>query len=79
MNEPVSDSSLTKVVNDRLQRAGGSACRDMRVTVIAGTVTLMGALRFETQRRAFYKAISSVAGVRTVIDKMTLAAVKNKR
>jgi osmotically-inducible protein OsmY len=79
MAEVISDANLLRTVNDRLSRVAGSAMRDLRLTISNGTVTLMGALRFDNQRRTFLKAVNTVAGVRTVIDKMTVAAVRNKK
>lgn len=69
-NEPVADRALLKKVNQRLERTGlGSRCR-VAVTIRRGQVTLSGNIQYEHQRRPALKAVSSVQGVRGVVDRL---------
>jgi osmotically-inducible protein OsmY len=66
----VPDKTLLKQVNQKLSRTGtGGQCR---VSAVAskGTVTLSGILQYEAQRRPIVKAVTTVAGVRRVVDQM---------
>lgn len=73
--DKVPDNILLKKVNERLQRAGSGTSR-VTATVRSGTVTLIGALQYEIQRRPMVKAATSTAGVMRVVDQMTVAAKK---
>jgi osmotically-inducible protein OsmY len=63
-----SDRELLRFVNKRLSRASG------RVTagVSQGMVTLTGTIQYEGQRRPIVKEITSLSGVRGVIDQLKL-------
>lgn len=68
-----SDKELSKTVQKRLVRAGSGAQTPLAATVQQGTVTLIGILRYESQRRPILKAVSSIAGVGRVIDQLRIA------
>lgn len=69
-NNEVSDKALLKTVNRRLDRTGTGSQTRVTASVQRGTVTLLGKLQYENQRRPIVKAIQSVAGVRQVIDQL---------
>ena len=66
----VPDKALLKTVNRRLDRTGTGSQSKVTASVQRGTVTLTGKLQYENQRAPIVKAISSVAGVRQVIDQL---------
>lgn len=66
----VSDKELLKTVQRKLDRAGGSQSR-VTANARGGTITLTGSIAYENLRTPLIKAVSSVAGVRQVIDQLT--------
>jgi osmotically-inducible protein OsmY len=72
-----SDKELSKTVNKRLVRAGGGSQTHLAAAVQQGTVTLTGLIRYEAQRRPILKAMSSIAGVSRVIDRLQLMPKTN--
>lgn len=70
------DSSILKKVNENLMRTGTGGQAKVQAGVRNGDVTLSGSLQYEMQRRSMVKAATSVAGVRRVIDQMTVSVTK---
>jgi osmotically-inducible protein OsmY len=66
----VSDKELLKSITRRLDRTGTGSQRRLTATVQRGTVTLAGKIQYENQRSPIIKAVTSVAGVRHVIDQL---------
>ena len=64
----VPDKELLKMVNRKLSRSGGGSQTRVAVAIQRGTVTLSGKIQYENQRTPLVKAISSVPGVRSVVD-----------
>ena len=62
-----SDKALQKLVNQRLERSGGTG---LKAVVVNGAVTLIGNLKYETQRGSIVKAMRGVAGVRNITDQL---------
>ena len=73
----ISDKDLAKTVNQKLSRAGASSQSRIAATILQGTVTLTGNLQYAGQRSPIVKSVSSVAGVRRVVDLLQL--VERKR
>ena len=71
--DKTTDKELLKTVNKRLQRGGGGA---VTAEVQGGTVTLKGKIQYEAQRRPLTKIVSSIAGVRRVIDQVQLTPIR---
>lgn len=69
-NNRISDKQLIKQVNKKLMRGGGEA--QLSAAVRQGTVTVSGTIRYEAQRRPILKGLSSIAGVRRVVDQIQL-------
>lgn len=74
--EKVPDSALLKKINERLCRAGTGGTAKVTASVRSGQATLAGTLQYEMQRSAMIKAANSVAGIRRVVDQMTVAEKK---
>jgi osmotically-inducible protein OsmY len=70
LNSNVSDKTLQQQVNQKLSRTGTGGQSRVSSSVAKGTVTLAGSLQYEAQRRPIVKAVSSVAGVKRVVDQM---------
>ena len=68
----VSDKDLIRTITQRI--AHGSSQSKVSAAVQRGTVTLTGSLFAETQRMQIVRAAGQIAGVRTVVDQMTVAA-----
>jgi osmotically-inducible protein OsmY len=62
-----SDKALQKLVNQRLERSGGTG---LKAVVANGAVTLVGKLKYETQRASIVKSMRGVAGVRNITDQL---------
>jgi hypothetical protein len=69
-NQP-NDKALLKSVTQRLARGTGSQTRTTAM-VQSGTVTLSGVLRYEAQRIPIVKEVGRIAGVRRVVDLLTV-------
>jgi osmotically-inducible protein OsmY len=67
--DKATDKELLKTVGKRLSRGGGGR---INAAVQQGTVTLSGNIQYEAQRRPLVKAVSGIAGVRSVIDQIRL-------
>ena len=74
--DKVSDKELLKAVNKRLMRAGAGSQTRLTAAVQQGTVTLSGTLRHAIQKQPIVKAINGIAGVRRIIDQLSLAPRK---
>jgi hypothetical protein len=72
----VSNKDVSKSVNQRLSRTGTSGQSRVTANVSRGVVTLVGTLNHEMQRRGIVQAASRAAGVRQVIDQLTLTVKK---
>lgn len=72
----ISDKDLLKTVNQRLMRSGVGSQSRVTAAVAGGTVTLSGTLQYAIQRSPIVKAVSSVAGVRRVLDQLQLVEKK---
>ena len=66
----VSDKALLSSVNRRLDRTGTGSQAKITAAVQRGIVTLTGKVQYENQRNLLVKAVTSVAGVRQVIDQL---------
>ena len=77
-NSNVSDKTLQQQVSQKLSRTGTGGQSRVRFSVANGTITLAGSLQYEAQRRPIVKAISSVAGVRRVVDQLTFEPRKRQ-
>jgi hypothetical protein len=71
-NDKNSDAALLKLVNQKLSRGGGGSQSRITATVQRGSVTLSGKLQYDAQRAPLMKGVASVAGVRRVIDQLTV-------
>lgn len=71
-NDKGNDAALLKLVNQKLSRGGGGSQSRITATVQRGSVTLTGRLQYDAQRAPLTKAVASVAGVRRVIDQLTV-------
>ncbi|MEZ6116978.1 MAG: BON domain-containing protein [Pirellulaceae bacterium] len=67
----VPDKTLLKTVTQKLLRTGSSSSR-ITPTVRSGDVTLAGVIGFEHERRGIVRSVSSIPGVRRVIDQLRL-------
>ena len=74
--DKVPDSTILKKVNENLQRTGSGGQAKVQASVRNGEVSLSGSLQYEMQRSSMVKAANSVAGVRRVIDKMSVSVTK---
>jgi hypothetical protein len=77
-NDKNSDAALVKAVNQKLSRGGGGSQSRVTATVQRGTVTLTGRLQYDAQRAPLTKAVASVAGVRRVVDQLTVTPRVNQ-
>jgi osmotically-inducible protein OsmY len=76
MHDP-KDSRITQTVTNKLASRGFGPCR-LNVQTSNGQVTLKGIVQYAHQKGAAVSAISGMAGVRRVIDQMTVKpAVKH--
>jgi len=66
----VSDKELLKSVSRKLDRTGAGSQSKVTAFVQRGTVTLTGKIQYENQRTPIMKAVSSISGVRNVIDQL---------
>jgi osmotically-inducible protein OsmY len=66
----VPDKELAKMVKRKLDRAGTGSQARVTAKVQRGTVTLTGKIPYENQRSPLVKAVSSVPGVRNVVDQL---------
>jgi osmotically-inducible protein OsmY len=75
---PVQDSSVTRGVQGLIQSRGlGSPCKIV-VQTMKGEVTLSGTVRSAQQKLTAVNAARSAAGVRRIIDRMTVTPVASK-
>jgi osmotically-inducible protein OsmY len=78
MPEYIPDKSILLGVNRQLGRIGRGSQNRITAEVKSGDVTLGGFLQYEHQRRNITRAVSTVPGVRRVIDKMQVLPHKSK-
>jgi len=70
------DDHITRHVNNKLASRGFGSQR-LKVQTSNGLVTLSGGVQYAHQKKAALKAIAGLAGVRRVVDQMTvMPAVK---
>jgi osmotically-inducible protein OsmY len=70
----VPDNSITRHVQGRIAGRGlGAPCR-ISVATAKGEVTLSGTVRFPQQKTTAVQAANGVAGVRRVVDRLTVKA-----
>ena len=72
----IPDKTLLKQVIQKLARSGNSSQSHVTATVRSGDLTLTGILKYEHERRFIVKSISSIGGIRRVIDQMRVAPKK---
>jgi osmotically-inducible protein OsmY len=72
-----SDKDISTLVDQKLSRTGASSQARITAMVRQGTVTLTGNLQYAAQRSPIVKSVSSIAGVRRVVDLLQL--VERKR
>ena len=77
-NDKGNDAALLKAVNQKLSRGGGGSQSRITATVQRGSVTLTGKLQYDAQRAPLTKAVASVAGVRRVVDQLTVTPRVNQ-
>jgi osmotically-inducible protein OsmY len=72
---PVQDSTITRQVQGKI--AGRGLCAPCRVAVATskGQVTLTGTVQYAHQKTTAVQATSGIAGVRRVVDLLTVKAV----
>ena len=77
MHDP-KDDRITQQVNNKLASRGfASPCR-LTVQTSNGQVTLSGIVQYAHQKGAAVSAISGMAGIRRVIDQMTVKPAANR-
>lgn len=64
------DKALQKSVTRRMERSGAGSQSGLAASVLGGTVTLTGKLKYENQRIPLVKAVRGVSGVRNVVDRL---------
>ena len=70
----VPDKTLLQKVDQCVQRTGTGSQSRVKITVSRGDVTLKGTIQYEMQRQNIMRAANRVAGVRRVVDRLTIAA-----
>jgi osmotically-inducible protein OsmY len=70
----VPDNALLRTINQKIARTGTSSQSKVAASVRNGAVTLTGNLQFDRQRTPIVKAVSHIAGVRSVVDQMKVVA-----
>ncbi|MEZ6136136.1 MAG: BON domain-containing protein [Pirellulaceae bacterium] len=75
---PIPDKTLLRSVTQKLSQRSGGSGNKIVANVSGGVVTLTGTLIQEYQRRPIAGAISSIGGVRRVIDQMTIAPPRKR-
>jgi osmotically-inducible protein OsmY len=71
MHDP-KDDRITRTVTNKLESRGFSSPCRLTVQTANGQVTLTGIVQYPHQKNAAVSAISGMAGVRRVIDQMTV-------
>ncbi|MBI2478963.1 MAG: BON domain-containing protein [Planctomycetia bacterium] len=74
LGNAIPDKTLLRDVQKKLLRAGTQT--KVTATVSGGRLTLTGTLQFEIQRRPILRAVNQVAGIRGVVDQMTMKPKK---
>ena len=72
----IPDKTVLKQVVQKLMRSGTGSRSRVTAAVRNGDLTLTGTLQYEHERRCVVKAISSISGIRRVIDQMRLVPKK---
>lgn len=71
---PIQDKTITRQVQGKIAGRGlGVPCRIV-VATLKGEVTLTGTVQYEQQRSSASQATRGVAGVRRVVDRLTVKA-----
>lgn len=74
LGNAIPDKTLLRDVQKKLLRAGTQT--KVTANVSGGRLTLTGTLQFEIQRRPILRAVNQVAGIRGVVDQMTMKPKK---
>jgi osmotically-inducible protein OsmY len=74
----IPDRTLLQKVNQRLGRMGSGSQTRVTATVCRGEVTLSGTIQYAMQRNPLVSAVTSVAGIRRVIDRLQEPPQKKK-
>jgi len=70
----IPDKTLLQKVDQCVQRTGTGSQSRVKISVSRGEVTLKGTIQYEMQRHNIMRAANRVAGVRRVIDQLTVEA-----
>lgn len=73
LGNQILDKNLLRQVVQKLARCGAGSQSHLTSAVRGGEVTLTGTLRFEHERRFILRSLSSISGIRRVIDQMRVA------
>ena len=65
------DKFMIQKLNQRLARLGGAQSK-IAVSSTRGDIMVSGTIEYEMQRRSILRVVTSVPGVRRVIDQLTL-------
>ncbi len=68
----VSDKALLQKADQCVQRTRTGSQRRVKISISRGDVTLKGTIQYEMQRQNIMRAANRVAGVRRVIDQLTI-------
>jgi len=76
LRKQIPDKELLKSVLQNMTRKGVNPSR-VKATVQSGTVSIVGAIDYDHQRRSIINAVGSITGVKRVIDQLRVE--KRKR
>lgn len=68
------DNKITQQINTKLSSRGIRTPCNVSVRTVGGDVTLSGTVQFSHQKIAAMKTANTIAGVRRVIDQLTVKA-----
>ncbi len=70
--QEINDDRITRSVNSKLATRGFGSQSKLTVQTSKGLVTLTGSVQHAHQKRTAVKAISGIAGIRRIIDQLTI-------
>lgn len=70
LGNQILDKNLLRQVVQKLARCGTGSQSHVTSAVSGGNVTLTGTLRYEHERRFILRSMSSISGIRRVIDQL---------
>lgn len=73
----IPDSDLTKQILGKLAERGIREPSRVTVRIRGGTVTLSGTVQFANQKQSAVRIATGIAGVRRVVDRLTLTPPAN--